>query len=212
VRRLVSGRPCADFSVTPDPARLTQRGSLLPQFWTAIRKTNLIDSPGCWSHDISWYLGLCRRGGQVCNARKFSADRRQKFRQREFHTSSVTSPKSARPKLPVRYGGPGKRKAGGSVEREPPARHQHAGRAKLVHAKIAELQPTLASGRASGSFLTINRTIGQESISSVRDAVLLGIILPPPSWCSFCRTGAPRSWPQLVIPVTAGSDPDRFCG
>src|SRR6266852_2862852 len=60
---LVQGGRVPEFQVTPDPARLHAAGITVTDILDAIRKTNLIDSPGLIEHDHQLVLGLI--SGQV---------------------------------------------------------------------------------------------------------------------------------------------------
>ena len=73
--------------------------------------------------------------------------------------------------------------------------------ARLVHAQIAELQPTLPPGVHLEPFYD-QSTIVQDSIASVRDAVLLGIILSSAILVLFLRDWGTSLVAGLVIPVT----------
>src|SRR5258707_5068647 len=60
---LVQGGRVPEFQVTPDPARLHAAGITVADILDAIRKTNLIDSPGLLKHEHQLVLGLV--SGQV---------------------------------------------------------------------------------------------------------------------------------------------------
>src|SRR5712664_3435001 len=60
---IIQGGRVPEFQVTPDPARLHAAGITVTDILEAIRKTNLIDSPGLIEHDHQLVLGLI--SGQV---------------------------------------------------------------------------------------------------------------------------------------------------
>src|SRR5580692_7367436 len=60
---LVQGGRVPEFQVMPDPARLQALGITVTDILDAIRKTNLVDSPGLLEHDHQLVLGLI--SGQV---------------------------------------------------------------------------------------------------------------------------------------------------
>src|SRR5271165_3978209 len=60
---LVQGGRVPEFQVTPDPARLLAAGVTVTDILDAIRRTNLIDSPGLLEHEHQLVLGLI--SGQV---------------------------------------------------------------------------------------------------------------------------------------------------
>src|SRR3954463_9238290 len=60
---LIQGGRVPEFQVTPDPARLLSAGITVPDILDALRRTNLIDSPGLIEHEHQLVLGLI--SGQV---------------------------------------------------------------------------------------------------------------------------------------------------
>jgi CzcA family heavy metal efflux pump len=195
---LVQGGRVPEFQVTPDPARLQAAGVTVTDILEAIRRTNLIDSPGLLEHDHQLVLGLV--SGQV--------------RTPEEIAQIVVKSSSAG--VPIRVGDIAKVEpseapvytivtANGkpavllSINRQPQSNTLDV--ARLVHARIAELQPTLPPGVHLEAFYD-QSTIVQESISSVRDAVLLGIILSAAILVLFLRDWGSSLVAGLVIPVT----------
>ena len=195
---LVQGGRVPEFQVTPDPARLHAAGVTVADILDAIRKTNLIDSPGLLEHEHQLVLGLV--SGQVRTPEEIA--------QIVVKTSAGG--------IPIRIGdiakvGPseapvytivtanGKPAVLLSVNRQPDSNTLDV--AKFVHAKIAELQPTLPPGVHLEVFYD-QSTIVQESISSVRDAVLLGIILSAAILVLFLQDWGSSFVAALVIPVT----------
>jgi CzcA family heavy metal efflux pump len=195
---LVQGGRVPEFQVTPDPARLQAAGITVTDILEAIRRTNLIDSPGLLEHDHQLVLGLV--SGQV--------------RTPEEIAQIVVKSSSAG--VPIRVGdvakvGPseapvytivtanGKPAVLLSINRQPQSNTLDV--ARLVHSRIAELQPTLPPGVHLEAFYD-QSTIVQESISSVRDAVLLGIILSAAILVLFLRDWGSSLVAGLVIPVT----------
>src|SRR5450755_1618643 len=62
-RVLVQGGQEPEFHIVPDPARLLQASVTVPDLLEAVRRTNLIDSPGLFERNHQLYLGLI--SGQV---------------------------------------------------------------------------------------------------------------------------------------------------
>ncbi len=195
---IVQGGRVPEFQVTPDPARLQAAGITVPDILEAIRRTNLIDSPGLLEHEHQLVLGLV--SGQV----------------RTPEEIGQIVVKSSANGVPIRVGdiakvGPseapvytivtanGKPAVLLSVIRQPQSNALDV--AQLVHERIAELQPTLPPGVHLEPFYD-QSTIVQESISSVRDAVLLGIILSAAILVLFLRDWGSSLVAGLVIPVT----------
>ena len=195
---LVQGGRVPEFQVTPDPARLQAAGITVPDILDAIKRTNVIDSPGLLEHEHQLVLGLV--SGQV----------------RTPEEIGQIVVKSSPAGVPIRIGevakvGPSEAPvytmvtANGtpavllSINRQPHSNTLEV--ARRVHAKIAELQPTLPPGVHLEAFYD-QSTIVQESISSVRDAVLLGIILSAAILVLFLRDWGSSLVAALVIPVT----------
>jgi CzcA family heavy metal efflux pump len=195
---LVQGGRVPEFQVTPDPARLQAAGITVTDILDAIRKSNLIDSPGLLEHEHQLVLGLV--SGQV-------------------HTPEEISQivvKTTNAGLPIRIGdiakvGPsvapvytivtanGKSAVLISVNRQPDSNTLDV--ANEVHAKIAELRPTLPPGVHLEAFYD-QSTIVRDSIASVRDAVVLGIILSSAILVLFLRDWGSSAVAALVIPAT----------
>src|SRR6266581_4040627 len=55
---IIQGGRVPEFQVTPDPARLLAAGITVPDILDAIKRTNLIDSPGLIEHSHQLVLGL----------------------------------------------------------------------------------------------------------------------------------------------------------
>ena len=70
-----------------------------------------------------------------------------------------------------------------------------------VHAEIDRIRRSCRPESRFEPFYDQSIIVG-ESIKSVRDAILIGLILASIIWCSSCAIGEHRWWPALVIPVT----------
>src|SRR5262249_25956809 len=60
---LIQGGRVPEFQITPDPARLVASTVTVTDILDAVRRTNLIDSPGLFEHNHQLVLGLV--SGQV---------------------------------------------------------------------------------------------------------------------------------------------------
>jgi CzcA family heavy metal efflux pump len=195
---LIQGGRVPEFQVAPDPARLQNAGITVTDILDAIRRTNLVDSPGLLEHDHQLVLGLV--SGQVRNTDQIAQ-------------IVVKTPANG---IPIRIGdiatvGPsvapvytmvtanGKPAVLLSVNRQPDSNTLQV--ANEVHDKIAELRPSLPRGVHLEAFYD-QSTIVSDSISSVRDAVLLGIILSSAILVLFLRDWGTSLVAALVIPVT----------
>src|SRR5271157_5489406 len=195
---LVQGRRVPEFQVTPDPARLQAAGITVSDILEAIRRTNLIDSPGLLEHDHQLVLGLV--SGQVRTPEQIAQ-------------IVVKTPNSG---VPIRLGdiakiapseapvytmvtANGKPAVLLSVNRQPEGNTLQV--ANEVHQRMVELRPTLPPGVHLEAFYD-QSTIVSDSIASVRDAVLLGIILSSAILVLFLSDWGSSFVAALVIPVT----------
>src|SRR5882757_1245258 len=170
---IIQGGRVPEFQVTPDPARLHAAGITVTDILDAIRKTNLIDSPGLIEHDHQLVLGLI--SGQVRTPEQIG--------QIVVKTTSAG--------LPIRLGdianiapsvapvytmvtANGKPAVLLNVSRQLESNTLQV--ADEVHGLIAQLATSLPPGVHLEPFYD-QSTIVHDSISSVRDAVLLGILL-----------------------------------
>ena len=195
---LVQGGRVPEFQVTPDPARLLAAGVTVTDILEAIRRTNLIDSPGLLEHDHQLVLGLV--SGQVRTPEQIA--------QIVVKTSNNGVPirlgdiaKVAPSEAPVytMVTANGKPAVLLSVNRQPESNTLQV--ANEVHQRIAELRSTLPPGVHLEVFYD-QSTIVSDSIASVRDAVLLGIIFSSAILVLFLRDWGSSFVAALVIPVT----------
>ena len=122
---IVQGGQEPEFQITPDPARLLATGVTVSDILDAVRRTNLIDSPGLLEENHQLYLGLVN--GQVTDSSQIGR----------------IVVKNTAAGIPIRVGdvaavGPSgetglyrshrQRPPGNPVEHQPSARQQHAGR------------------------------------------------------------------------------------
>src|SRR5438067_554436 len=195
---LVQGGRVPEFQVTPDPARLLTAGITVNDILEAIRRTNLIDSPGLIENNHQLVLGLI--SGQV----------------RTPEQIGQIVVKSSTAGIPIRLGdiakiapsvapvytmvtANGKPAVLLSVHRQPDSNTLDV--ANQVHSQIEEIRPTLPPGVHIEPFYD-QSTIAHESIASVRDAVLLGLLLSSIILVLFLRDWGTSLVAGLVIPAT----------
>src|SRR5438094_5441113 len=195
---IVQGGRVPEFQVTPDPARLLASGITVSDILEAIRRTNLIDSPGLIENEHQLVLGLV--SGQVRTPEQIG------------QIVVKTSPSQ----VPIRLGdiakispsvapvytivtANGKPAVLLNVNRQPDSNTLDV--ANEVHAQIEEIRPTLPPGVHIEPFYD-QSTIVHESIASVRDAVLLGLLLSSVILVLFLRDWGTSLVAGLVIPAT----------
>src|SRR5713226_4680131 len=195
---LIQGGRVPEFQVSPEPARLLAAGITVNDILDSIRRTNLIDSPGLIENNHQLVLGLI--SGQVRTPEQIG----------QIVVKNTTAG------IPVRLGdiakispsvapiytmvtANGKPAVLLSVHRQPDSNTLDV--ADEVHAQIEELRPTLPPGVHIESFYD-QSTIVHESIASVRDAVLLGLVLSSVILVLFLRDWGTSLVAGLVIPAT----------
>jgi len=195
---IVQGGRVPEFQVMPDPARLQAAGITVGDILDAIRRTNLIDSPGLIESEHKLVLGLI--SGQVRTPDQIA------------QIVVKTSPSL----VPIRLGdiaaitpgvapvytivtANGKPAVLVNVNRQPDSNTLDV--ANEVHALMQEIAPTLPPGLHLEPFYD-QSTIVRESIASVRDAVLIGILLSSAILVLFLRDWGTSLVAGLVIPVT----------
>ncbi len=195
---IIQGGRVPEFQVTPDPARLLAAGITVPDILDAIKRTNLIDSPGLIEHSHQLVLGLV--SGQVRTPEQIG--------QIVVKTSTAGIPfrlgdiaKIAPSVAPVytMVTANGKPAVLLNVDRQPESNTLDV--ADEVHALIQELVPGLPPGVHLEPFYD-QSIIVHDSIASVRDAVLIGIALSSIILVLFLRDWGTSLVAGLVIPVT----------
>jgi CzcA family heavy metal efflux pump len=195
---LVQGGQQPEFQIGPDPAKLITAGVTVTDILDAIKRTNLIDSPGLFERNHQLVLGLI--SGQV-------------------HTPEEIADiviKNTPAGIPVRIRdvasvGPGVKPvytiitANGkpavllNINRQPESNSMEV--ADEVHQALAEIRKTLPPGIDIQPFYDQSILVS-DSIKSVRDAILLGLVLASIILVVFLRDWGTSIVAGLVIPVT----------
>ena len=195
---IVQGGQEPEFQIMPDPAKLLTTGVTVSDILNAVQKTNLIDSPGLLEQNHQLYLSLIN--GQV--------------RTPEEIANAVI--KNTQAGIPVRIGdvasvGPsvkpvytlvtanGKPAVLLNINRQPDGNTVEV--AKEVHDEIERIRKTLPPGIQIEPFYD-QAVLVSDSIKSVRDAILLGLILASIILVVFLRDWGTSLVAGLVIPVT----------
>ncbi|HYA25054.1 MAG TPA: efflux RND transporter permease subunit [Terriglobales bacterium] len=195
---LVQGGQVPEFHITPDPAKLLTANVTVTDILDTMRRTNLIDSPGLFERNHQLVLGLI--SGQVRTPEQIAS------------TVVKTTPAG----IPVRIGdvatvsqavkpvytivtANGMPAVLVNINRQPDSNTVQV--ADEVHAEIAQIQKSLPPGIHISSFYD-QSIIVKQSIKSVRDAILLGLILASIILVVFLRDWGTSIVAGLVIPVT----------
>ena len=195
---VVQGGQVPEFEVQPDPAKLVQAGITIPNILDAINRSNMIDSPGLIEDNHQLVLSLVT--GQARTATDIG------------DIVVKTTPAGA----PMRIGdmakvGPsvmpvytvvtanGKPAVLLNVYRQPDSNTVMV--ADAVHAEIERFRKELPKGVDLRPFYDQSEIV-RDSIDSVRDAILIGLILASLIMVLFLRDWGTSLVAGLVIPAT----------
>jgi len=195
---VVQGGQVPEFQITPDPAKLLATSITVTDILNAVQATNVIDSPGLFERNHQLVLGLVT--GQV-------------------HTPEGLARvviKSTQAGIPVRIGDIGTvarsirpvytivRAEGNpavlmNISRQPNSNTVEV--AREVNAEVESIRKSLPPGIHLTSFYDQSGIVS-DSIKSVRDAILIGLVLSSLVLIIFLRDWGTSLVAGLVIPVT----------
>lgn len=195
---LVQGGQQPEFHITPNPAKLLEANITVNDLLESVRRSNLIDSPGLLEQNHQLYLTLI--SGQVHDPAALA--------------QVVVKVTAAG--IPIRIGdvalvergvkpvytavtANGKAAVLLNVARQPDSNTVDV--ANSVHAEIERIRQSLPRGIKLETFYDQSEIV-KESISSVRDAILIGIALASLIMVLFLRDWGTSIVAALVIPVT----------
>lgn len=194
----VQGGQEPEFDIEPDSAKLLSAGVTITDILDAMKRTNLIDSPGLFERNHQLVLGLI--SGQVRTSDDIAA------------VAIKTTPAG----IPVRVGdvakvAPGVKPvytiitANGkpavllNINRQPDSNTMEV--ANEVHGELESIRQSLPPGIQIQPFYDQSLLVS-DSIASVRDAILLGLVLASIILVVFLHDWGTSLVAGLVIPVT----------
>src|SRR5215469_6434937 len=195
---LVQGGQEPEFHVTPDPAKLLATGVTVNDILDAVKRTNLIDSPGLIEQNHQLFLGLV--DAQVHDPAQLGQIV-VKYTQAGVPVK-VADVAAVAPGVKPVYtvvtanGNPAVLL---SVNRQPDSNTVAV--ADEVHAEIERIRQTLPPGVHLKPFYDQSGLV-VDSIHSVRDAILIGVILASLIMVLFLRDWGASIVAVLVIPAT----------
>ncbi|HKD78467.1 MAG TPA: efflux RND transporter permease subunit [Candidatus Angelobacter sp.] len=195
---IVQGGQEPEFQITPSPARLLETSVTVTDILNAVKATNLVESPGLFERNHQLVLGLVN--GQA----------------RTTDDLAQTVIKNTAAGIPVRIGdvatvqqsvkplytivrADGKPAVLLNINRQPDSNTVAV--ANAVHDEVQRIRSTLPPGIKLIPFYDQSGIV-QDSIKSVRDAILLGLILSAVVLVVFLRDWGSSVVAGLVIPVT----------
>jgi len=195
---IVQGGQQPEFHIEPDPAKLLTAGVTVTDILDAMKRTNLIDSPGLFERNHQLVLGLI--SGQVRNPEQIA------------NVVVKTTPAG----IPVRIGDLGEVvpevkpvytmvSANGkpavllNINRQPDSNTMEV--ANEAHQELDKIRQSLPAGIDLKPFYD-QSIIVSDSIKSVRDAILMGVVLASIILVVFLHDWGTSVVAGLVIPVT----------
>jgi multidrug efflux pump subunit AcrB len=195
---IVQGGQEPEFQIMPDPAKLLAANVTVSDILDSVRRTNLIDSPGLLERNHQLYLGLVngqvRTPEQIANAVVKTTPAGIPVR---IGDVASVSP-SVKPVYTVVTAN-GKPAVLLNINRQPDGNTVQV--AAEVHDEIESIRKSLPPGIVIEPFYD-QSVIVNDSIKSVRDAILLGLILASIILVVFLRDWGTSLVAGLVIPVT----------
>ncbi|MFI5114167.1 MAG: efflux RND transporter permease subunit [Terriglobales bacterium] len=197
-RVIVQGGQEPEFHIVPDPAKLLQTGVTVPDLLEAMRRTNLIDSPGLLERNHQLYLGLVN--GQVRDPRQIAATViKMTPAGVPVRVGDVATVESAVRPLYTIVTANGKPAVLLNINRQPESNTVEV--ADEVHAEVERIRKSLPPGVEIRPFYDQSDIVSQ-SIRSVRDAILIGLILASIIMVIFLHDWGTALVAGLVIPAT----------
>jgi len=195
---VVQGGQVPEFEVRPDPAKLLQTQITVPNLLDAIGRSNLIDSPGLYEDKHQLVLSLV--SGQARSQEELS--------QIVVKTTALGAPirigdvatvePSTKP-MYIAVTANAKRAVLLNIFRQPDSNTVNV--ADAVHAEIEQIRKQLPKGVELQPFYDQSDLVN-DSIKSVRDAVLIGLVLASLIMVLFLRDWGTSLVAGLVIPAT----------
>ncbi|HEV2423760.1 MAG TPA: efflux RND transporter permease subunit [Terriglobia bacterium] len=195
---LIQGGQVPEFQITPNPGELLRTGVTVSDILNAVDQSNLIQSPGLFNHNHQLYLGLI--SGQVRTPREIgNIFLKQDPSGGPVYVEDVAAVHpSVEPQYVI------------VTANEKPAVLINVNRqrssntmsvATAVKSEIQKIEQTLPPAVHVSTFYDQSWIVG-ESIKSVRDAILIGLILASIVMVLFLRDWGTSFIAGMVIPIT----------
>ncbi len=194
----VQGGQEPEFHIIPDPSKLLVAGVTVPDILEAVRRTNLIDSPGLIEQNHQLILGLIN--GQVRSPSEIG-NIVIKTTQAGIpvHIGDVAAVTPGIKPVYTIVTANGKPSLLLNINRQPDSNTVDV--ANEVHDEVEKIRQSLPKGVEIQPFYDQSEIVSQ-SIKSVRDAILIGLILASIILVVFLRDWGTSVVAGLVIPVT----------
>ncbi len=195
---VVQGGQIPEFHIIPNLARLQSSGVTITDLVNGVQASNIIDSPGLYEANHQLILGLI--GAQAHDATQLSnLVIKTTPAGAPVRVADVATVQSATMPVYTRVTANGKPAVLINISRQPSSNTVQV--ADAIASRINELKAKLPPGVRLEPFYDQSELV-RESIASVRDAILIGLILACIILFLFLRDWTSSLIAGLVIPVT----------
>jgi CzcA family heavy metal efflux pump len=193
----VQGGQEPEFHVTVDPAKMLRAQVSVNDILTAINRTNIIDSPGLMTRSHQLFLGLVN--GQVHGPEEIGDIVIKNAKNVPVRIADVATVGAAVAPVYTVVSANGKPAVLLSINRQPDSNSVQV--ADEVHKEMDAIRPGLPAGVEVRPFYDQSNIV-TESIASVRDAIIIGLLLAALIIWLFLRDWGTAVMTGLVVPVT----------
>jgi multidrug efflux pump subunit AcrB len=195
---LVQGTQVPEFHIAPDPAKLLATRVTVSDLVSAVDRSNLVQSPGLLERDHKLYLDLIT--GQVHNPKEIADIYVKKDPAgNPLYIRDVAAVSSGIEPNYTLVTANGQPAVLVNINRQRQSNTMYV--ATEVKAEMQQIEKTLPPGVKVSNFYDQSWIVG-ESIKSVRDAILIGIILASAVLVFFLRDWGSSFIAGMVIPIS----------
>jgi CzcA family heavy metal efflux pump len=194
---LVQGGQRPEFQITVDPAKMLRAHVSVSDILAAINHTNIVDSPGLMRRNHQLFLGLVN--GQVHSAQDISGVVVKNVNNVPVRVGDIGTVGASVAPVYTAVTANGKPAVLLSINRQPDSNTVEV--ANLVHNEMEAIRPSLPAGIDVKPFYDQSNIVN-ESIKSVRDAIIIGLLLAGFVIWLFLRDWGTAVMTGLVVPVT----------
>jgi multidrug efflux pump subunit AcrB len=195
---VIQGMQVPEFHITPDPAKMLAARVTVSSLLDSVNRSNLVESPGLLDRDHQLYLDLI--SGQAHNLPEIADIYVKKDPQGDplYVRDVATATSGIAPNYTIVTAN-GQPAVLINVNRQRSTNTMRV--ATEVKAEMQKIQQTLPPDVKIGNFYDQSWIVG-ESIKSVRDAILIGIILASAVLVLFLRDWGSSFIAGMVIPIS----------
>jgi multidrug efflux pump subunit AcrB len=194
---LIQGGQRPEYHIVVDPARMLRTKTSIADIVGAVNRTNIVDSPGFLNRNHQLFLGLV--SGQLHGADDIGNVVVKHGNGIPIRVGDLGSVHEAVEPVYTVVSANGKPALLLSVNRQPDSNTVQV--ADEVHAEMGAIRPRLPSGVDMRPFYDQSGIV-QDSIRSVRDAIIIGLCLAALIIWLFLRDWGTAVMTGLVVPVT----------